>query len=243
MFRLVTALCAAVALASPTPSPALSGVLAPPLTNDFTEGSASNSTLLEGQFDAKTYVTRTQVANADAVQQTLTTDGFVDGYWRTWIQNGTQHVLIEIVMAFKGGNGAKQWLGAQEVADKGDANYQSSLSISGIDTYYGAKFLYAHNHSYAEEYAFTKGNDFFVVIFDSPNDDLGTSTADQAKAQYSSAPAATIPRSYWPETATSAPPATSRSNAFATEALIAAIGGGLIGLGAVMVIRSRSRGA
>src|SRR6266851_2202238 len=109
MTRLITALCAAVTLAVPIPSPALSTVLAPPAATDYVEADPSNTTLLEGQFDANAYVTKTQAAKPDAMKQTMASDGFVDGYWRTWIQNGTQHFLIEIVMAFSGGAGATQW--------------------------------------------------------------------------------------------------------------------------------------
>jgi len=209
MNRLVALLIAALALlpattlAAPIPSPALSTILAPPPKTDYQEGSASNSTLLEGQFDAKTFVTKTRAPNADEVQQTLARDGFVDGYWRTWVEQGTQHVMVEIVIAFTGGDGAKRWLGASELADKADASYTKALTITGIDNYYGAHFVYAVNHSIGEEFAFVKGNDYFGVIFVSPKDDLATSTPAQATAQYKLAPDATIPKSQWPESITS----------------------------------------
>jgi hypothetical protein len=250
MTRLITALCAAVALAVPIPSPALSTVLAPPATTDYVEADPSNTTLLEGQFDANAYVTKTQAAKPDAMKQTMASDGFVDGYWRTWIQNGTQHFLIEIVMAFSGGAGATQWLGASEADTKADPSYKGSLSLTGIDPYYGAKFLYSNGHSTGQAFAFVKGNDFFVVIFESPQDDLGTSAADQAKAQYSAAPAFTIPKSQWPETvrssaAPAAPAAAAKPSGFPLVPLIAVFVGALLGLGVVMVIRAarRPRGA
>ena len=250
MARLITALCAAVTLAVPIPSPALSTVLAPPATTDYVEADPTNTTLLEGQFDANSYVTKTQAAQPDAVKQTMASDGFVDGYWRTWIQNGTQHVLIEIVMAFSGGAGATQWLGAAEAETKADPSYKGSLSLTGIDPYYGAKFLYSNGHSTGQAFAFVKGNDFFVVIFQSPQDDLGTSAADQAQAQYSAAPDLTIPKSQWPETAKSspaapAPAAAAKPSSLPIFPLIVAAAVVLIGLGGLMVVRSlrRSRGA
>ena len=256
MHRLIGVLGAAFALqfatvvAAPIPSPALSTVLAPPATTDYVEADPTNTTLLEGQFDAKAYVTKTQAAKPDVVQQTMASDGFVDGYWRTWIQNGTQRVLIEIVMAFSGGAGATRWLGASEAETKADPSYKGSLSITGIDPYYGASFLYSNGHSTGQAFAFVKGNDFFVVIFESPQDDLGTSAADQAKAQHNAAPAATIPKSQWPETAKSspapaAPAAAARPSGFPSVELIAIFGGLLVGLAVVMVIRTlrRSRGA
>jgi len=223
MNRLVGVLIASLALlpaatfATPSPSPALSGILAPPPKTAYTEASATNSTVFEGQFDAKTFVTRTQAPNAVAAEQTLTHDGFVDGYWRTWIESGTQHVLIEVAIAFAGNNGARRWLGASEVAAKGDNSYQKSLSVTGIDNYFGAHYLYAVNHSVGDEFAFVKGNDYFDLVFVSPKDYLGTAAATQASAQYTSAPDATIPKSQWPETTTS-----SASASFSVPALVGA---------------------
>ena len=197
------ALLPATAVAAPSPSPALSSILAPPPKTDYKEASTTNTTLLEGQFDAKTFVTKTGASNPDAVLQTLNREGFIDGYWRTWVQSGTQHVLIEVAIAFGGGAGAKRWLGAAELAAKGEASYTKSLSTTGIDTYFGAHYLYPVNHSVGEEFAFVKGNDYFDLVFVSPKDDLGTSAPTQATSQYTFAPDATIPKSQWPETTTS----------------------------------------
>jgi hypothetical protein len=197
------ALLPATALAAPSPSPVLSSILAPPPKTDYKEASTTNTTLLEGQFDAKTFVTKTGASNPDAVLQTLNREGFVDGYWRTWVQSGTQHVLIEVAIAFGGGAGAKRWLGAAELAAKGEASYTKSLSTTGIDSYFGAHYLYPVNHSVGEEFAFVKGNDYFDLVFVSPKDDLGTSAPTQATSQYTFAPDATIPKSKWPETTTS----------------------------------------
>jgi len=208
MTRLVAFLIAAFALlpatvlATSSPSPALSTILAPPPKTDYKEASTTNTTLLEGQFDAKTFVTKTGASNPDAVLQTLNREGFVDGYWRTWVQSGTQHVMIEVAIAFGGGAGAKRWLGAAELAAKAEASYTKSLSTTGIDNYFGAHYLYPVNHSVGEEFAFVKGNDYFDLVFVSPKDDLGTSAPTQATAQYKFAPDATIPKSQWPETIT-----------------------------------------
>ena len=189
----------AVALAAPSPSPALNGVLAPPPTADYIEASSSVPGSFEGSFDPKTFVTNTGAKNAEAVETTLQRDGFVDGYWRTWVQKTTRHVLVEIVIAFSGRDGADKWLRSSELADKSDSNYQHSLSIAGIDAYYGAHFLYASNQTYGDAFAFVKGNDFFVVIAVSPQDDLGSTAANQTTAQYAAAPDATIPQSQWPQ--------------------------------------------
>jgi hypothetical protein len=96
-------------------------------------------------------------------------------------------------MAFGAGDGANRWLRSAQLADKADPNYQNSLSLTGIDNYYGAHFFYASSKTYGDGFAFVKGNDFFTLIFVSAADDLGTQAADQAKVQFSSAPDYTIP--------------------------------------------------
>ncbi len=106
-------------------------------------------------------------------------------------------------MAFTGGDGANKWLSGSELADKADPNYQHSISVTGIASYYGARFFYSSNHAYEDAYVFVKGNDFFVVAALSANDDLGNIAADQTKVQYSAAPDATIPQSQWPQSRSS----------------------------------------
>src|SRR5437899_12268484 len=242
MTRLVAFLIAAFALlpatvlATSSPSPALSTILAPPPKTDYKEASTTNTTLLEGQFDAKTFVTKTGASNPDAVLQTLNREGFVDGYWRTWVQSGTQHVMIEVAIAFGGGAGAKRWLGAAELAAKGEASYTKSLSTTGIDNYFGAHYLYPVNHSVGEEFAFVNGNDYFDLVFVSPKDDLGTSAPTQATSQYTFAPDATIPKSQWPETTTTS---TIDAGALTGHILFYAVIAFLIGLVVMFIVRSR----
>ena len=206
--RMIAIVCMAVvfhpaaALASPTPSPSLSGILAPPPTADYVEAAPTSASVLEGQFDATTFGVKLKVPNAAQVEQTLARDGFVDGFWRTW-QKGHERVLLEMVIAFSGRDGAKSWLRGAEATDKLDADYLHPLSISGIDEYYGAHFYYKSSRTYGDWYAFVKGNDYFGLVIASAHDDLGTSAADQTKAQYAFAPAATIPQSQWPESRSS----------------------------------------
>jgi len=203
--RMIAVVCMAIvfhpatAIASATPSPSLSGILAPPPTADYIEASTSVPGSFEGPFDPKTFVTNTGAKNGEAVQTTLQRDGFVDGYWRTWVQKTTRHVLVEIVIAFTGRDGADKWLRSSELADKSDSNYLNSLSIIGIDAYYGAHFLYTSSQTYGDAFAFVKGNDFFIVLAVSPKDDLGGFAANQTTAQYAAAPDATIPPSQWPQ--------------------------------------------
>ncbi len=48
----------AAALATPSPSPGLSGILASPPTADYVEADATVPGVVEGQFDAKTFASR-----------------------------------------------------------------------------------------------------------------------------------------------------------------------------------------
>ncbi|HSS93465.1 MAG TPA: hypothetical protein VLR46_05670 [Candidatus Dormibacteraeota bacterium] len=208
LLRLTFALvCATVALqpvgvfAASSPSPPLNGILAKPAA-DYVETDPTVPGVFEGSFDAATFVAKTGANDAPAVQQTLRHDGFVDGYWRTWVQKTTRHVLVEMVVAFSGGDGAKSWLTAAELTDKADPNYQHPMSISGIDAYYGAHFFYQANKNYGDVFAFVKGNDYFGVIAVSAKDDLGTTATDQTRAQFESAPDYTIPPAQWPSSNT-----------------------------------------
>jgi hypothetical protein len=229
------ALQPSVPQAAPSPSPALSKVLVA-APSDFVEADTTAPGMFEGAFDAKAFVDRTGAPNASGVQQTLARDGFVDGYWRTWVQSNTHHVLVEIVIAFSGGDGANSWLRSAELADKSDPNYQHPISISGISAYYGARFFYKSNSGYGDVYSFTKGNDYFGVIAVSPQDDLGTTAADQTKAQYAAAPDTTIPQSQWPASNTA-----SHSLAYKVGSFIPWILFGALILGLVLIFVTRSR--
>jgi hypothetical protein len=184
-------------------------------------------------------VDKTGSPNATEIQQTLERDGFVDGYARTWTQKAARHVLIEYVMAFGGSDGAKRWLKSAEVADKADPNYLHALTLTGIDTYYGAHFFYASSKAYGDGFAFVKGNDFFTLIFVSAADDLGTAAADQAKLQFTSAPAFTIQ----PAQQTPAESAAFDAGKLFGDAVFVALIIGVILFAFAMIRRSRRRPA
>lgn len=227
------------ALASPTPSPALSGLLAPPPSADYVEARPSVPGVFEGPFDAKGYIANSESSGkADQIQRTLERDGFIDGYGRTWVQKGSGKVLIEYVIAFSGGDGAKRWLTVSQVEDKADSNYKRSLSLTGIDTYYGGHYFYSSSQVYGDGFAFVKGNDFFALIFLSSKDDLGSAAADQTKLQFDSAPAYTIPPSEWPHSSSTANEAGASAGRLLLYGLIGAV---LAVVG--FVIRSRRRTA
>ena len=187
-----------VALAAPSPSPTLDGILLSPPGSGFVEAKVTTG-IFEGPFDASGYADITSTTNAAAAKATLERDGFLSGYGRTWVSQATHHLYVEAVMAFNGQKGAKTWLGQSEIADKAEATYQHPITVTGIGTYYGARLVDTPNSIFADAYVFVKGNDTYLVSTVSTKDDLATTAATQAKRQYDSAPAFTIPPAQWPE--------------------------------------------
>lgn len=186
----------AAAAPSPNPTPHLSQVLAEPPSTGYVELNDNTPGILEGPFDAGKYAS---IGGID-MQSTITTlakDGFVAGYGRAWVQQSPTRVLVEIVVAFTGGKGAKQWLQQSQMADMADPTFQHSITVEGIDSYYGARMSDTTSY-FADAFLFVKGNDGFLVSTISAADDLGDSAAAQTKVQYRHAPAYTLPPSGWP---------------------------------------------
>jgi hypothetical protein len=249
--RLVTAVVAGVvaaaalmpltAAASPTPSPGLNTMLAAPPSTDFVEADKTAPGVVEGDFTGDQYVATGKPSNPSAVKATLQRDGFIAGFGRTWVQRNTQRALVEAVVAFSGGNGAKSWLSASELADKSDPNYSLPVSVAGLDAYYGAHFIYAATSSYVDAVAFVKGNDYFFVVSVSNKDDRGAFTSSQTTAQYIVAPDYSIPPSQWPQ-----PPLVVGgfdTGSLAARVLFFALIGGTVMLALGLVLRVRRRRA
>ena len=156
---------------------------------------------IHGTFDAHQYVQFLEPVNAQTTETTLRSDGFVLGFSRSWVQPTSNHVLLEVVIAFSGRQGAKKWLGKSEQVDKSDTYYQKTIPMSGLDTYYGAHFADPTTALYVDVVSFVKGNDFFVVGLVSPADDLGDVAPQQTRRQFDAAPDYTIPPTQWPEAA------------------------------------------
>ena len=214
-----------------------STVLAQPPTG-FTELTTSS---LHGEFTAHDWATSnsssTNGVSPAETEATLKSDGFVDGYGKTWVQAAQGHALIEAVMAFTGGNGARSALTSLEKSDKADPSFKHTNSISGIDPYYGVHFEDSSTSTVGDLFVFAKGNDIFLIVAASTKDDVLTLATDQAKSQYGSAPDSTIPTSQWPENAT---PAASTGGAVLGFVILAIV---LIifAVGVVFVLRSRRR--
>jgi hypothetical protein len=214
--------------AAPTPSPSLDRVLAPP-PSGYTEVTTSS---LNGEFSAHEYAVNASGVSPDQTESTLKKEGFVDGYAKTWVSASPRRALVELVMAFTGGAGARNVLTALERSDKADPRFSRADTMSGIDPYYGVHFI--SGGTYADEFIFVKGNDLFGVAVGAPTDDALTPARDQTTTQYNSAPAETIPSSQWPENA-------SHNLTFAFGALIpiVLVAVIVIGVGLILVARSR----
>ena len=215
----------AIAFAAPTPSPGLDGILIKPLGTGYKEEPKATAGIIEGPFDAAQYAQVTAAPDAAATAAALAQDGFLSGYGRTWVSAGNAHVFVEAVVAFTGAKGAKAWLRQSETADKADPSYAQALTISGIDTYYGARLIDKVHKIYGDAFVFAKGNDVILVTYVSSKNDLGTIAAAQAKRQFDAAPPYTIPPDQWPESNVVA------SSPFAGLKTIGLIVGALIILG------------
>src|SRR5216683_1081642 len=120
------------------------------------------------------------------MQTTITTlakDGFIAGFGRAWVQQSPSRVMVEIVVAFTGGSGARLWLQQSQLADLTAPTFQHSITVDGVDTYYGARMSDSSSY-FADAFLFVKGNDGFLVSTISGFDDLGNSAAEQTRVQY-----------------------------------------------------------
>ncbi len=237
----VSMLPVSTAIAAPNPNPHLSQILAEPPSTGYVELASHTPGILEGPFDAGTYAS---IGGLD-MQTTITTlakDGFIAGFGRAWVQQSPSRVMVEIVVAFTGGNGARLWLQQSQLADLTDPTFQHSITVDGVETYYGARLSDTSSY-FADAFLFVKGNDGFLVSTISGFDDLGNSAAEQTRVQYRHAPAYTIPPSGWP--GAKAPQLTMADAAALAPQVTAWLAGGaalwwLAMIGARRVRRSRS---
>src|SRR5260370_18030967 len=116
------------AASSPSPSPSLDSILLKPPTTDFVELTTGP---LHGEFTAHDWATNNNSTDTQTLT-TLTHEGFVDGFGQTWTAASSQRDLIEAVMAFTGGSGAKRVLTALEASDKAASDFSHADSIAGV---------------------------------------------------------------------------------------------------------------
>src|SRR5256885_14067384 len=123
---LATSPLSGAAASTPSPSRSLDKVLAPPPGSDFTELTTG---VLHGEFTAHDWAT-TNASGSDATEteKTLTKDGFVDGYGKTWAQASAGHAMIEAVKAFTGGAGGPEAPTPLPNPGKNHKNYQKTAT-------------------------------------------------------------------------------------------------------------------
>ncbi|HEY1456503.1 MAG TPA: hypothetical protein VGG31_08385 [Candidatus Dormibacteraeota bacterium] len=221
----------------PTPSPSLDTILVA-APSGFTELTSSP---FHGQFTAHDYATNVGAAKAAEMESTLNSDGFVDGYGKTYIQQSAGHALIQAVIAFTGGKGAHDWLTQAEAGDKADTTYKHSDTISGIDSYYGVHFADASNNTTGDGFSFVKGNDVFLIDAVSQKDDVLTLATSQTMAQFNKAPSETIPSSKWPENKNPVSSAASSLGGVIGDVLIGIVVLGVLAVLGGLIARSRRR--
>jgi len=210
-------------------------LVAPPL--GYTEQSLT--TFPHGRFTIQQYAATYGPTIAE-VEIVLQQDGFVDGFSTLWIQKVTRRGMIEWVMAFSGEKGARSFLSYIDTSSQQDPGYKHADSITGIDPYWGEHEVYPSG-DVADWFGFVKGNDLFVVGFESTKDDILDLATSYAKKLYDSAPASTIAPADWPEnggTGNVREPAFALGG-FIVVALILAFVAGLIGLAAILAGRRR----
>src|SRR3989441_4608767 len=191
-----------MAAATPSPSPSLGTLLAAPPESDFVDD-AQAFTRVQGDFDVTEYVDLLAPSDPADLQTTLKQDGFLSGFGRSWAQKGTGHLLLEMVVAFKGGTGAKNWLTSSQAADSSNQYFKRAIVVTGVEPSYGGHFADPAAPAYADIIAFVKGNDYFLIGILSGSDDLADSASTQTRKQYEFAPSSTIPPAQWPENASS----------------------------------------
>ena len=217
----------AAAATSATLSPSLDQVLLAPPAGYATVATAA----MHGKFTAADY---TKPYSEQAVQgeHALIGAGFVEGYGLTWAQKTTKRTLVEFVIAFTGGAGARQWLDYEQTRAKSVATYKRADPLPGVDPFYGAHFV--SGSTSIEAFAFVKGNDVIGVSMSSPRDDKLALVTQQTMNQYYFAPVSTIPSDQWPENAkhgTPTPSFTAPNLSRVTPLLLAAVA--LLGIVAV----------
>ena len=183
---------------APSPTPDVAGVLAPPPTSSYVADTESTGSPL-GPFDAAEYAGYLHPDDPRATEADLTGDGFVAAYGAGWTEQATGRGLVELVIAFSGGNGARKWLASAQAGAQSSEYFRRSITVAGIGPYYGVHYVNPDAPAYADVVSFVKGNDFFTVGFVSTDDDLGEAAPAQARKQFDSAPADSIPPAQWPE--------------------------------------------
>jgi hypothetical protein len=178
-----------------TPSD-LGAVLAPPPSADYIEPLSSSSLYLEGSFDAQRFarwVTQVNGADMSLLATNLISYRFTRGFARTWLMPGTDYLLEEFVFEFEADAGATHWLDQEGLGTLGMKEYRGPLAGGSGLPYAWTARISIDGPNGADRVAFASGNDAYEVSFESTADDLTALALEQGQAQYTIAPARTVP--------------------------------------------------
>jgi hypothetical protein len=230
-------LAAPAALASPTPSPSLGGILVTPSSSDLTE----SDQYIDGPMSAERWA-----ADDTRTLDELRIDNFVAGFGRTFTNTSSNRFFFEAVAAFSGGLDAKRFATFDETSPSDDF-FDRPLVVDNINSFVGGHFADTAKSEYWDRATFVKGNDVFEIFAESKKDDLGDLATTHSQRQYEAAPRYTIPPSQWPENAASRA-STSLFSLNGALIPIAIVGGGILVVGLLVValvlfLNGRGRGS
>lgn len=200
------------------------------------------SGLPHGFFGLDEYAASWGGENAADASQQLQQYGFVGGYELQWTDPTNVHVLIESVIAFAGGRGARSWFLTSNKGDHNDTAYRHDDLDPGLGAdAYGVHSVLPSSHGdlVLDAFVFARGNDVVAVGFLSEHDDVLDAATSQASSQYSHTPDYTLPPSQWPENATSSQDAFPLTGVLIGVLVLGLLAAG-VGGGYVMLQRTRA---
>jgi len=171
-----------VAAASPTPD--LTGYLAPAPSGDWIESGPSTNFLV-GAITAQSY--GAWVDDNGATERTMKRDGFVSGFGRVWEQKVTQDFLSEFVLLFTSDSGARSFYNGLKLYDQTSKYYKKDIPALSTAQSVGVEWTQSDG---SREFAidFAKGNLVFDVTMDSESTDLAAMTRSLAQTDFDAAP-------------------------------------------------------
>ncbi len=226
---------AVAAAATPTPSPTLDQVLVAPPAGFGKVATAP----MHGRFTTAQY-TKDYGEQAVQAEHQLKVDGFVDGYGLQWSQKATKRTIVQWVIAFAGGAGARNFLDYEQGVRQSRTTFRRNDPLPGIDPYYGQHFVVGS--AIGDVFTFVKGNDLIGVMVYSPRDDNLKIASSLASNQYNFAPPSTIPSDQWPESVkppVTQPIAAPNLSGIVPFLLIALLVVGISAIGAGLVMKAR----
>jgi hypothetical protein len=189
------ALVQAIPAEASTPTD-LGAILAPAPSSDYIEPLPSSSIYLEGSFDAQRFarwVTAINRSDMSALATDLKTYGFTRGYARSWLMPGKDYLLEEFVFEFDADAGATRWLRQEGSDTLLMKEYRGPLPGASALPFGWTARVSIDGPNGADRVGFASGNDVYEISFESTMDDLTALALKQGQAQYSLAPARSVP--------------------------------------------------